>query len=130
HLKGKDNARHLLLLATEARFTRAPDREAELRCILAAAVKCLPSRYVRKPLCGNERLKTWRNIAPDLSISVDVGFCQNGTIYCPALVLQSDEETAMAERTADVQAHWTRPGVLARIDAALTELGHDPQNLN
>ena len=36
----------------------------------------------------------------------------------------------MAERTADVQAHWTRPGVLARIDAALTELGHEPQNLN
>jgi len=36
----------------------------------------------------------------------------------------------MAERTADVQTHWTRPGVLARIDAALTELGHDPQNLN
>jgi ubiquinone/menaquinone biosynthesis C-methylase UbiE len=36
----------------------------------------------------------------------------------------------MAERTADVQAHWTRPGALARIDAALTELGHDPQNLN
>ena len=36
----------------------------------------------------------------------------------------------MAERTADVQAHWTRPGVLARIDAALTELGHDPQKLN
>ena len=35
----------------------------------------------------------------------------------------------MAERTADVQAHWTRPGVLARIDAALTELGHDPQKL-
>jgi ubiquinone/menaquinone biosynthesis C-methylase UbiE len=35
----------------------------------------------------------------------------------------------MAE-SADVQAHWTRPGVLARIDAALTELGHDPQNLN
>jgi len=35
----------------------------------------------------------------------------------------------MAERTADVQAHWTRRGVLARIDAALTELGHDPQNL-
>ncbi len=27
----------------------------------------------------------------------------------------------MAERTADVQAHWTRPGVLARIDAALTD---------
>jgi SAM-dependent methyltransferase len=36
----------------------------------------------------------------------------------------------MAERTEDVQAHWTRPGVLPRIDAALTELGHDPQNLN
>src|SRR5262249_58798587 len=36
----------------------------------------------------------------------------------------------MAERTADVQAHWTTPGVLVRIDAALTELGHDPQNLN
>src|SRR5262249_23268731 len=35
----------------------------------------------------------------------------------------------MAERTADVQAHWTRPGVLVRIDAALTELGHDPQKL-
>jgi sarcosine/dimethylglycine N-methyltransferase len=35
----------------------------------------------------------------------------------------------MAERTSDVQAHWTRPGVLARIDAALTELGHDSQNL-
>jgi hypothetical protein len=31
----------------------------------------------------------------------------------------------MAE-PADVQAHWTLPGVLARIDAALTELGHDP----
>jgi len=36
----------------------------------------------------------------------------------------------MAERTEDVQAHWTRSGVLARIDAALTELEHDPQNLN
>jgi len=36
----------------------------------------------------------------------------------------------MAERTEDVQAHWTRPGVLPRIDAALTELGHNPQNLN
>src|SRR6266567_6614325 len=34
----------------------------------------------------------------------------------------------MAE-PADVQAHWTRPGVLARIEAALTELGHDPQKL-
>jgi SAM-dependent methyltransferase len=36
----------------------------------------------------------------------------------------------MAERTADVQAHWTRPGVLARIDAALAELGHDPQQVD
>jgi ubiquinone/menaquinone biosynthesis C-methylase UbiE len=35
----------------------------------------------------------------------------------------------MAERTTDVQAHWTRRGVLERIDAALTELGHDLQNL-
>ena len=35
----------------------------------------------------------------------------------------------MAERTADVRAHWTRPGVLARIDAALAELGRDPQIL-
>src|SRR5215475_2878026 len=35
----------------------------------------------------------------------------------------------MAERTADVQAHWTRPGGLARLNAALTELGHDPQKL-
>ena len=35
----------------------------------------------------------------------------------------------MAE-PGNVQAHWTRPGVLARIDAVLTELGHDPQNLN
>ncbi len=35
----------------------------------------------------------------------------------------------MAERTADVQDHWTRRGVLARIDAVLAELGHDPQNL-
>src|SRR5512133_24414 len=41
----------------------------------------------------------------------------------------ANEIHAMAE-PADVQAHWTRPGVLARIDAALTELGHDPQNLN
>ena len=35
----------------------------------------------------------------------------------------------MPEQTADVEAHWTRRGVLARIDAVLTELGHDPQNL-
>ncbi len=36
----------------------------------------------------------------------------------------------MAERTTDVQTHWTRPGVLARIDAALAELGHDPQKID
>src|SRR5258708_15337799 len=35
----------------------------------------------------------------------------------------------MAERTADVQAHWTRRGMLARIEAALAELGQDPQIL-
>lgn len=35
----------------------------------------------------------------------------------------------MPEPTAEVQAHWTRQGVLARIDAVLTELGHDPRNL-
>lgn len=35
----------------------------------------------------------------------------------------------MIERTAKVQGHWTRRGVLARLDAVLTELGHDPQNL-
>ena len=35
----------------------------------------------------------------------------------------------MPEQTMDVQAHWTRRGVLARIDAVLSELGHDPQNL-
>lgn len=35
----------------------------------------------------------------------------------------------MAEGVASVEDHWTRQGVLARIDAALAELGHDPQNL-
>jgi len=35
----------------------------------------------------------------------------------------------MAE-PADTQTHWTRAGVLARSDAVLTELGHDPQNLS
>jgi SAM-dependent methyltransferase len=35
----------------------------------------------------------------------------------------------MAEGTRDVQDHWTRRGVLAWIDAVLTELGHDPENL-
>src|SRR6516164_2451432 len=44
--------------------------------------------------------------------------------------VESTRQSAMAERTADVQAHWTRPGVLARIDAALAELGQDPQKLN
>ena len=34
----------------------------------------------------------------------------------------------MAER-AEVQDHWTRKGVLARIDDVLKELGHDPQVL-
>ena len=36
---------------------------------------------------------------------------------------------AMVERAAEIQDHWTRKGVLTRIDAALTELGHDPQTL-
>src|SRR5262245_66498078 len=35
----------------------------------------------------------------------------------------------MSESSANVQAHWTRRGVLARIDAALAEMGHDPENL-
>lgn len=35
----------------------------------------------------------------------------------------------MADRTNDVQAHWTREGTLARIDAVLTELGHDTSKL-
>jgi sarcosine/dimethylglycine N-methyltransferase len=35
----------------------------------------------------------------------------------------------MTEVTGDVQDHWSRRGVLARIDAVLTELGHNPQNL-
>ena len=36
----------------------------------------------------------------------------------------------MTDPTADVQAHWTRRGVLARIDAVLTEMGHDPQKID
>jgi SAM-dependent methyltransferase len=36
----------------------------------------------------------------------------------------------MAEGTAEVRAHWTRPGVLARIDAVLRELGHNPEKPN
>jgi sarcosine/dimethylglycine N-methyltransferase len=35
----------------------------------------------------------------------------------------------MNERTAEVRDHWTRRGVLARLDVVLAELGHDPQNL-
>ena len=35
----------------------------------------------------------------------------------------------MTDRTNDVQAHWTREGTLARIDAVLTELGHDTSKL-
>ena len=35
----------------------------------------------------------------------------------------------MADQAGEVQRHWTRQGVLARIDAALTELGHDPAQL-
>src|SRR5262249_45073497 len=43
--------------------------------------------------------------------------------------LNRTRQSVMPERTADVQAHWTRRGVLARIDAALAELGQDPQIL-
>jgi len=39
----QSNVGHLLLFATGARIIRAPDREAELRGILTAAVKRLPS---------------------------------------------------------------------------------------
>lgn len=35
----------------------------------------------------------------------------------------------MVERKNAVQNHWTRKGVLGRIDAVLAELGHDPQRL-
>ena len=35
----------------------------------------------------------------------------------------------MEEHASEVRDHWTRRGVLERIDAVLTELGHDPQNL-
>lgn len=35
----------------------------------------------------------------------------------------------MIEGTAEVRDHWTRRGVLARIDAALAEQGHDPENI-
>ena len=36
----------------------------------------------------------------------------------------------MSERTETVQAHWTRPGLLTRIDTVLREMGHDPEKLN
>jgi SAM-dependent methyltransferase len=36
----------------------------------------------------------------------------------------------MSDPTAKVQAHWTRPGLLARIEAVLAEMGHDPQELD
>lgn len=35
----------------------------------------------------------------------------------------------MADGAEDVRGQWTRRGVLARIDAVLTELGHDPHKL-
>lgn len=35
----------------------------------------------------------------------------------------------MAEHSAAIQNHWTRKGVIERIDAVLAELGHDPQTL-
>jgi hypothetical protein len=34
--------------------------------------------FVRKPLCGIEDQNSGHNIAPDLSVTVDVGFCQIG----------------------------------------------------
>jgi SAM-dependent methyltransferase len=35
----------------------------------------------------------------------------------------------MTEGQSKVRDHWTRTGVLARIDAVLTELGHDPKSI-
>ena len=35
----------------------------------------------------------------------------------------------MADLTAEVQEHWTRKGVLERIDTVLVELGHAPQKI-
>jgi SAM-dependent methyltransferase len=35
----------------------------------------------------------------------------------------------MAEQSTIVQNHWTREGVLARIDAALVEMDHDPETV-
>ncbi len=36
----------------------------------------------------------------------------------------------MAEQLENVKTHWTREGVLARIDAVLTELGHNPEKVS
>lgn len=35
----------------------------------------------------------------------------------------------MSDYVAAIQTHWTRKGTLERIEAVLTELGHDPENL-
>ncbi len=35
----------------------------------------------------------------------------------------------MTDQTTDVRDHWTRTGTLGRIDAVLTELGHDPEHV-
>ncbi len=35
----------------------------------------------------------------------------------------------MSEHDERVRAHWTRKGTLARIDAVLAEMGHDPERL-
>jgi hypothetical protein len=63
---GKSNGGHSLLLAAGVRIIRAPDSEAELRGILTAAVKRLPSRLSPQPLCGNERSKLWAEYCPRL----------------------------------------------------------------
>src|SRR5262249_20086055 len=81
----------------------------------------------------NEILPNWQNLfsAPQLPDVLKDAHCWRLPLTRhDATLVQSTRQNAMAERTADVQAHWTRPGVLARIDAALTELGHDPQKLN
>ena len=35
----------------------------------------------------------------------------------------------MVEHSGQVQDHWTREGVLARLDAVLREMGHDPETV-
>lgn len=35
----------------------------------------------------------------------------------------------MTDQNTEVRDHWTRTGTLERIDAVLTELGHDPEHL-